>query len=54
MNLVIPEGMRNVLGVAAGYPGRMCINNGGNCNLPYRTRIRAMVTKLPGYSFSAY
>lgn len=46
--------MRNVLGVAAGYSGRMCIDNGGNCNIPYRTRIRAMITKLPGYSFSSY
>ena len=52
--MIIPEGMRNVLGVSSGYPGLMCVSNNYDCNLPYRMKIRAMVTKLPGFSFSGY
>lgn len=55
--VIIPEGYRSPLSVDTNTLGRFCIdtgNHGASCAFPYRAKIRGMVTKMPGFEFSAY
>jgi hypothetical protein len=53
LKILIPEGLRDVLSVDTTTQARVCNKNqnNDNCNNVYRTKIRAMITKVPGPFF---
>lgn len=47
INIIIPEGSRNYLGVEVGKPNlKLCINKNNQC---YKARVIAMAKKFPGF-----
>ena len=54
IKVLVPEGLRDFLSMDTTRSARMCIGKKDNCKTAYRMKVRAMITKLPGYYFTAY
>jgi hypothetical protein len=55
IKVLIPEGLRDPLSVSAGQEARLCIGREGACDTAYKVKIRAMITKFPGFQlFTSY
>lgn len=54
LKVILPEGFRDVLSLDTTRPARICIGQRRVCKTAYRVKIRAMLTKLPGWYFTAY
>jgi hypothetical protein len=51
IKLLVSEGYRDILSLDTTRPARLCI---GNCDNPYKVKLRGMATKMPGWFFSSY
>ena len=51
IKVIIPEGYRDVLSLDTTRSARICIND---CKSAYKVKIRAMITKMPGWFFTGY
>lgn len=51
---VVAEGYRDVLSLDTTRPARLCIGTRRNCKTAYKVNVRAMLTKVPGWLFTAY
>ena len=58
IKVLVPEGFRDALSLDTSTQARMCAryqyDNSDNCNNVYRMKIRAMITKIPGFLFMSY
>ena len=56
LKILIPEGYRDGLSVNTDEAARICMQfiKGGHCATPFRAKIRAMITKIPGFFFMSY
>ena len=53
MKVLLPAGLENILSINSGDIIRLR-NGRSNDKWTYRTDIRGMITKMPGFSFSGY
>lgn len=44
--------MREVASIKAGDFGKLCIDD--PCSVTYRTKLRGLLSKLPGFKFTSY
>jgi hypothetical protein len=59
IKVILPEGFRDALSVDTETAGRFCLGYSYNtsdsaCDNVYRAKIRAMLTKIPGFLFMSY
>ena len=58
IKVLIPEGFRDVLSLDTSTQARLCMryqfNASDSCASVYKTKVRAMITKIPGFIFSSY
>jgi hypothetical protein len=52
---IVAEGMRDPLSLDTTREARLCIGHKHSCNTAFKVKIRAMVTKMPGFlQFTSY
>jgi hypothetical protein len=55
ITIIAAEGMRDPLSLDTLREARLCIGHGNECNNVYKVKVRAMVTKMPGFlQFTGY
>lgn len=54
IKVLVPEGYRDVLSLDTSRPARICIGSKADCKTAYKVKIRGMLTKMPGWWFTAY
>jgi ABC-type antimicrobial peptide transport system permease subunit len=54
IKVIVPEGYRDVLSLDTKRGARICIGSRRNCKTAYKVKVRAMLTKIPGFFFTAY
>ena len=54
IKVLIPEGLRNPLSLDTTRNARLCLGSRSNCEVSYKVKIQAMLTKTPGFLFTAY
>lgn len=54
IKVLVPEGFRDVLSLDTNRNARICVGQKGVCKTAYRVKIRGMLTKIPGWFFTAY
>jgi hypothetical protein len=55
ISLIVSEGLRDPLSLNTKREARLCIGHGSECKHAYKAKIRAMVTKMPGFlQFTSY
>lgn len=52
IRLLLPSGIATPLSIEAGDEIKLC--NKKSCQVEYRAKTRALLTKVPGFYFSAY
>ena len=52
---IVAEGMRDPLSLSTKREARLCIGHKEECKNSYKVKIRALVTKMPGFlQFTSY
>ena len=51
IRVLIPEGLRDPLSLNTDREARICIGNQGSCDTAYKVKIRAMISKFPGFQY---
>ena len=58
IRVLVPEGYREALSIDTQTQGRLCTryqyDSSDNCVNTYRLKVRAMITKIPGFLFMSY
>ena len=54
INVLVPEGYRDVLSLDTTRPARFCVGSRRFCKTPYKVDVKGMATKVPGSFFTAY
>ena len=56
VNVIIAEGYRDVVSMDTKKPARMCVAypSKKKCRVTYKAKVVGMLTKLPGWYFTAY
>jgi len=54
VKVIVPEGYRDVLSLDTQRGARICIGSRRNCKTAFKVKVRAMLTKIPGFFFTAY
>lgn len=52
INIIIPEGYRDVCSMDTKKVARMCV--GRDCQATYQAKVVGMLKKMPGWYFTAY
>ena len=52
IKLTVPEGFRDTLSLDTKRSAKLCVSD--DCKLQYRVKVRAMLTKMPGFRYTAY
>jgi len=54
VKVLVPEGYRDVLSLDTSRPARICVGSRRDCKTAYKVKVRGMLTKMPGWFFTAY
>jgi len=54
LQIMVPEGYRDVLSLSTERPARMCFGTKKNCKTAYKVEVVTMATKVPGFFFTGY
>jgi hypothetical protein len=57
--MIVPEGLRDILSINTNVPAKLCVGtkyntSSSSCEFPFQGKVRGMVSKMPGFTFSSY